>query len=569
MGILDAGYRLLDPILPFDKYLDPRFGGGSGGAPMPAPQMPAAPVRSGIYGPQMGGEPPMAPRPVPQPAQMAAPSVMTAGPRSSEAPSRRKPTLTDTIWGVLAGQSPGMARLRAEEAYATADARDMARRQAAEEDAMARRVFGADEAGYLAWRGNREETGRALASRQEDYTLNAGGIRGRGGSALLRAPTAPLKLSPGERAYDERGREIAAAPFRPEIVTNTPGSVTSVVDLGQPAPSGAASPRSPEVGKFIYNQLQGLPGVRLGNPGPRSEAEIAALPLSAKDTYHRQGAALDFTAPGQDPKAVIAAAKARVGPGYEVIYHPENGSFHVEPGPDWRGAGPAGTPTSRVVARGEAKPMARPATAAEKAAYGLSADTPATMSPDGEIKVLTAAAKDLAADEKAARAREMQAAKAQSIIATIDGVLPAIGKTTAGLGGQWLGNVPGTPAYDVGRQIDTIKANLGFQELQAMRESSPTGGALGAIAVQELIALQATVASLDQGQSPKQLEANLKKIRTHYNRWLQAVNGDAAPVASPKRPAQRDPFPGIKEGQRVTQNGVTYRRQGNQMVPVR
>lgn len=40
----------------------------------------------------------------------------------------------------------------------------------------------------------------------------------------------------------------------------------------------------------------------------------------------------------------------------------------------------------------------------------------------------------------------------------------------------------------------------------------------------------------------------------------------AAPAAS--QPQAADPFPGIAEGQSVTQDGVTYRRQGNQMVPV-
>jgi hypothetical protein len=77
------------------------------------------------------------------------------------------------------------------------------------------------------------------------------------------------------------------------------------------------------------------------------------------------------------------------------------------------------------------------------------------------------------------------------------------------------------------REIDTIKANLGFQELAAMRAASPTGGALGAIAVQELVALQSTVASLDIGQSPAQLRANLDKIEQHYSRWLKAVEDEA------------------------------------------
>ena len=59
--------------------------------------------------------------------------------------------------------------------------------------------------------------------------------------------------------------------------------------------------------------------------------------------------------------------------------------------------------------------------------------------------------------------------------------------------------------------------------LQQMRDNSPTGGALGAVAVQELTALQSTVASLDQLQSPSQLGKALEKIEGHYTRWLDVM----------------------------------------------
>ena len=58
-----------------------------------------------------------------------------------------------------------------------------------------------------------------------------------------------------------------------------------------------------------------------------------------------------------------------------------------------------------------------------------------------------------------------------------------------------------------------------------MRDQSPTGGALGQVAVQEINALQATVSSLDQQQSPSQLKASLDKIDRHYRRWQEIVGG--------------------------------------------
>lgn len=83
----------------------------------------------------------------------------------------------------------------------------------------------------------------------------------------------------------------------------------------------------------------------------------------------------------------------------------------------------------------------------------------------------------------------------------------ATGKT-----GKLASNVPGTDAYNLSRLLDTVKANVGFNELQSMREASPTGGALGQVAVQELESLQATKGSLDIGQDAELLEKSLMNI---------------------------------------------------------
>jgi len=100
---------------------------------------------------------------------------------------------------------------------------------------------------------------------------------------------------------------------------------------------------------------------------------------------------------------------------------------------------------------------------------------------------------------------------------------------SAGMGGSLMAKIPGTDATNLRTDLDTIKANLGFAELQAMRQASPTGGALGAIAVQELVALQSTVASLDQAQTPAQLKARLGEVRKHYGNWKKAVTESSKP----------------------------------------
>lgn len=146
------------------------------------------------------------------------------------------------------------------------------------------------------------------------------------------------------------------------------------------------------------------------------------------------------------------------------------------------------------------------------------------------------------AAQKAEMLDEKQQAKvdgaiqqAERLISKVDQALSRTGGMTAGVGEAlqpgWMKRMTG--ATDLAADLETIKANLGFAELQAMREASPTGGALGQVAVQELVALQSTIASLDQAQSPEQLKQRLNEIRTHYDNWrkvmVQARNGETQP----------------------------------------
>jgi hypothetical protein len=102
---------------------------------------------------------------------------------------------------------------------------------------------------------------------------------------------------------------------------------------------------------------------------------------------------------------------------------------------------------------------------------------------------------------------------------TIDAALKETGFFTTGGVGRLAAAVPGTPAYDLARRIETIKANIGFNELQRMRDESPTGGALGQVAVQELTYLQSALGNLDQAQSRDELEKNLRNIRSIIERY--------------------------------------------------
>lgn len=134
-----------------------------------------------------------------------------------------------------------------------------------------------------------------------------------------------------------------------------------------------------------------------------------------------------------------------------------------------------------------------------------------------------------AADEKRQEKLDKQTAAGRAAVAAADRVINEVQEArkmvsgfTAGAGGL-LASIPMTSAKDLNAKLTTIKANLGFDRLQQMRDASPTGGALGQVAVQELVALQSTIASLDQLQSPEQLRAALTKIEGHYNAWRNTI----------------------------------------------
>ena len=81
----------------------------------------------------------------------------------------------------------------------------------------------------------------------------------------------------------------------------------------------------------------------------------------------------------------------------------------------------------------------------------------------------------------------------------------------------------GSPAINLESMITHLKANIGFDKLQRMREESPTGGALGQVAVQELVALQATLGSLDLRQDPQLIIDTLNHVRDTYNNNMNII----------------------------------------------
>lgn len=108
----------------------------------------------------------------------------------------------------------------------------------------------------------------------------------------------------------------------------------------------------------------------------------------------------------------------------------------------------------------------------------------------------------------------LMSAKAKTV--RLDDAITRSAEKANGLTTGWgslLQAVPGTQAHDLSKLLNTVKANIGFDRLQEMRDSSPTGGALGSVTERELEFLQSVYASLEQSQSRDQFLENLEIVR--------------------------------------------------------
>jgi hypothetical protein len=130
-------------------------------------------------------------------------------------------------------------------------------------------------------------------------------------------------------------------------------------------------------------------------------------------------------------------------------------------------------------------------------------------------------------DAKASRSAQGSITHATQMIENIKDAKTLVKFETTGRTGQAAAAInPGGEAGTLRTRIATIKANIGFDRLQKMRDESPTGGALGQVAVQELEALQASIANLSPLQSDAELSKSFDKIVKHYEGWKNSVAED-------------------------------------------
>jgi hypothetical protein len=152
----------------------------------------------------------------------------------------------------------------------------------------------------------------------------------------------------------------------------------------------------------------------------------------------------------------------------------------------------------------------------------------------------------------AVRKQDMQAQQsvetATRAFDVLDKLEPLISRTTTGKAGYVTSKIPGTEGYDLGAQVDTIKAILSIETLSAMRQVSPTGGAVGNVTEGEHKMLAASIRNLDTAQSEKQLRDAVAGVREHLGNVLRLIQEHNPRVQVPD-------FSGVPDVQRAYEQG--------------
>lgn len=148
-----------------------------------------------------------------------------------------------------------------------------------------------------------------------------------------------------------------------------------------------------------------------------------------------------------------------------------------------------------------------------------------SIDPAAQAAVTAAKAEAGADVERSVNRPKVEAAfndfkrQAQIVDESIERAIGQSGTLTTGFG-SLTSSIPGTPAHDLLNTLNTIQANVGFDKLQAMRDNSPTGGALGQVSEFENRLLQSVKGALQQSQSQDQLVQNLRSVQEDYKALL-------------------------------------------------
>jgi len=314
-------------------------------------------------------------------------------------------------------------------------------------------------------------------------------------------------------------------------VNGTPTQVTfdrrtgryTNASLGEPSSQPLAGPPAAASAPLGGNHFADFSALSQEFPSATMTSGVRSAERNAQvggqpNSQHLSGTAADYVVPANQKPAFLSRVRQL---GYQAI--DEGDHIHVQRSRG--GTGVAGQPLVGRRAEDEARAVEQAKTDVQLRSLPerIRLENDGAINRASGLATVEAEAKDSAQRPKRIQSYQQALTAAGNVGTSLDKALGLIGPVSTGFVGARSRGIEGTPAYNLAAELETVKANLGFDRLQQMRDSSPTGGALGAIAVQELVALQSTIANLDPNQSEEQIRANLERVKTHYANWKSAV----------------------------------------------
>lgn len=132
----------------------------------------------------------------------------------------------------------------------------------------------------------------------------------------------------------------------------------------------------------------------------------------------------------------------------------------------------------------------------------------------------------------------------------------------SGLATQFATTRPGTKAFEANALLENLQARNFVSEIQQMRQDSPTGGAVGSVAVQEMQSLSSIPAVLKAGASKEflkdQLNQLVRRSEEAQKKILNAYERDYTSAAALRKALKQRSV--VQAPQSEVPQGVTIRR---------
>jgi len=153
--------------------------------------------------------------------------------------------------------------------------------------------------------------------------------------------------------------------------------------------------------------------------------------------------------------------------------------------------------------------------------------------------------------DKAALQADQRTVETNTIVSAAEDARNAAGdRAFGGVGQGIVQNMPWTDSAEVARKVDVLKAQASVGNLNQMRQSSPTGGALGNVTERELKLLQDKSGALDPSSPNFMDDLNdyeLTLLQTIHGAeaGLQIYNSTRSGVATPKASGNQQTSTGV------------------------